>query len=62
MNSLSTERTRWEVNVQKLQKDSVNLLGDLVISAAFISYIGAFETSYREKLLALWIDMIENKK
>ena len=37
---LGGEKTRWTEVAKKLGKDYVNLTGDVLLSAAFIAYLG----------------------
>ena len=37
---LGGEKTRWTEVAEKLGKDYVNLTGDVLLSAAFIAYLG----------------------
>eukprot|EP00753_Platysulcus_tardus_P011840 PLAT3317.20.p2 GENE.PLAT3317.20~~PLAT3317.20.p2 ORF type:complete len:2180 (+),score=1477.97 PLAT3317.20:1402-7941(+) len=50
---LSSENERWAAEVEKLREDEVTLVGDVLLGAAFVSYIGAFDTGFRH---ALWVD------
>lgn len=54
VDGLSGERQRWIETVKRLDKEFGALLGDCLISTAFISYLGPFITSYRESLVKLW--------
>jgi len=48
--ALASENVRWSAGVQTL-RDSMDLLaGDVLISSAFVSYVGAFSNVYREML------------
>ncbi|KAA6419936.1 MAG: dynein heavy chain axonemal [Trebouxia sp. A1-2] len=51
---LGGEKTRWTEVAEKLGKDYINLTGDVLLSAAFIAYLGAFTGSYRERATSLW--------
>jgi uncharacterized membrane protein len=35
------------------------LVGDCLVSAAFLSYMGPFLSQYREEMLALWLEEID---
>lgn len=45
---LGGERASWTVKVKQLSTDLVNLLGDVLMSAGVITYMGPFIWSYRE--------------
>ena len=51
---LGGEKTRWEQTVKKLEVDFENIVGDVLVSAGTISYLGAFTNEYRQKLTANW--------
>ena len=56
---LSGERKRWEEQVAKLDIDMINLLGDILLSAGVVSYMGPFFGSYREATITTqWIPKI----
>ena len=50
INGLSSEKLRWGVEVEILRTNEANLVGNVLLSAAFVSYIGAFNAQYRLKL------------
>ena len=37
---LSSENTRWGLEVQRLEESKAAVFGDVLLSAAFVSYIG----------------------
>ena len=51
MNSLGNERHRWLKTSQRLLKEKESLLGDMLMSTAFVTYLGPFEGTYREKIV-----------
>jgi hypothetical protein len=60
MQSIGTEKDRWITTKQKLQNDKTTVLGDLVLSTCFITYLGLFEGVYRMELLhEVWRDIME---
>jgi dynein heavy chain len=50
-NALAAENERWGVNVVQMRIDKELLIGDVLISAAFISYIGPFTKPFRDKMV-----------
>lgn len=45
--------------MQALEKDMGYLVGDCLLAAAFLSYMGPFLSSYREELLSgIWIKQV----
>ena len=51
MNSLGNEKERWLKTSERLLREKRSLLGDMILSTAFIIYLGPFEGSYREKIV-----------
>lgn len=43
---------------QTLGEQLVNLIGDVLIAAACMAYLGAFTSSYREELTSLWTNQL----
>ena len=48
--SLATSKDRWAARKRQLEEAYENLVGDAVISSAFISYAGPFPSEYRDDL------------
>jgi dynein heavy chain len=48
---LSSEKVRWEIEIEKLRTMSQLLIGDAMLAAGFASYVGGFDAQNRE---ALW--------
>eukprot|EP00742_Colponemidia_sp_Colp-10_P004139 GILJ01004417.1.p1 GENE.GILJ01004417.1~~GILJ01004417.1.p1 ORF type:complete len:2854 (+),score=646.67 GILJ01004417.1:919-8562(+) len=47
---LADEFTRWGENVSTLKVDQTSVVGDALLSSAFVSYIGAFSAAFRSSL------------
>lgn len=63
MEKLGGEEKRWRDQVQKLGQDMMNLLGDVILSAGVVSYLGTFIGSYRDKIITNnWIPFINSKQ
>lgn len=58
---LADEGVRWKETVGTLQVEIENLVGNVFLSCACISYFGAFTGIYRKKLTDLWIQRCLNK-
>jgi len=56
---LGGEKIRWQATVEQLEKDTVNVVGDVVVAAGTIAYSGPFTPVYRADLLTDWIAMME---
>merc|ERR1719181_1485897 len=48
---LASENERWGVEIERLKGSGVNLVGDCMLAAGFVSYVGAFDNDNR---IALW--------
>lgn len=56
---LAGENARWKKLVEYLKKNKLSCIGDCMIAAAFVSYIGAFSARLRKYLwFDLWIKTI----
>lgn len=51
INGLSSEEVRWRRDLEELKVRRVKLLGDCVLGAAFLSYVGAFSWEYRKQMV-----------
>lgn len=51
VSALSSEKGRWRENILSLEKMIQNVVGDVLLSASFISYAGPFSKHYREILV-----------
>ena len=54
MRGLSDESVRWKDAVKILEVDLINLVGNILLAAGYISYVGPFTAKYRHDLLKLW--------
>ena len=50
VNGLASEKGRWALAVAKFKEQEKSLTGDVLLSAAFTSYVGCFTKRYREEL------------
>lgn len=56
---LGGERELWLKEAKKNENDIQNLLGDMLLSISFISYLGAFTGSYRQRIIKeFWIPKV----
>uniref|UniRef100_A0A8C6R755 Dynein axonemal heavy chain 2 n=1 Tax=Nannospalax galili TaxID=1026970 RepID=A0A8C6R755_NANGA len=59
VSGLAGEKARWEETVQGLDGDLGCLVGDCLLAAAFLSYMGPFLTNYRDEIVnQIWIKKI----
>ncbi|CAG8442752.1 1825_t:CDS:10 [Diversispora eburnea] len=54
LSSLSSEKERWESGSQAFETQMGTIVGDVLLSAAFLAYGGYFDQQYREMLLQKW--------
>ena len=52
---LADEHVRWQETVATLDEKILNLIGDVFISAACISYYGPFTGTYRSEMVSDWV-------
>lgn len=52
---------RWKATAQDILDHEVNLTGDIFLSAAFVSYLGAFTGPFRHSLLESWAVILRDK-
>ncbi|KAK7889071.1 hypothetical protein WMY93_024631 [Mugilogobius chulae] len=57
ISGLSSENERWTQDLEQLRQRRVRLLGDCLISAAFLSYEGAFNWDFRDEMVyQRWVE------
>lgn len=54
LDSLASERTRWEASSRTFDTEMSTIVGDCLISAAFLAYGGFFDQHYREVMWSEW--------
>ncbi|XP_076006843.1 dynein axonemal heavy chain 10 [Genypterus blacodes] len=61
ISGLGSENERWTLDLEELKQRRVRLLGDCLVSAAFLSYEGAFSWDFRNEMVyQLWVkDVLE---
>ncbi|KAK5608169.1 hypothetical protein CRENBAI_003200 [Crenichthys baileyi] len=60
---LESENVRWAHSVAQYHEQEETLCGDVLLTAAFISYAGSFSKKYRRELLDnLWMPFLRNQK
>eukprot|EP00742_Colponemidia_sp_Colp-10_P004283 GILJ01004568.1.p1 GENE.GILJ01004568.1~~GILJ01004568.1.p1 ORF type:complete len:2868 (+),score=508.60 GILJ01004568.1:1-8604(+) len=55
LSGLGSESLRWAESAETLEKDLVNLIGNMIVSAGCVAYVGPFTASYRAELTADWL-------
>src|SRR3989338_4607509 len=60
LQNLSHERRRWESESQNFRTQMATVVGDVLLSSAFLAYIGYFDEYFRHSvLIPKWIDKLE---
>lgn len=59
---LSEEKIRWTNAVDQLERQDFCLPGDILLSSAFISYLGPFKTDTRQNTLITWLNYIRENE
>lgn len=54
LESLSSEKTRWEMESRTFDTEMSTIVGDVLLSAAFLAYGGFFDQHYREVMWQEW--------
>ncbi|KAJ3180788.1 hypothetical protein HDU85_003867 [Gaertneriomyces sp. JEL0708] len=59
---LASENVRWNEAVKKFKEQEKTVAGDVLMSAAFVSYVGCFSKRYREELLTeYWFKYLKDE-
>jgi len=61
INLLVEEDASWSKALLNIQELSIKFVGDALLSAAFISYLGPFTEEYRGELVNAWIESMKDK-
>ncbi|RVE54307.1 hypothetical protein evm_001134 [Chilo suppressalis] len=60
LKSLVIERERWESSSETFRSQMSTIVGDVLLSAAFIAYGGYFDQHYRQNLFSTWTNHLAN--
>lgn len=55
LDSLSSERSRWEEGSKSFETQISTLVGDVLIAAAFLAYAGLFDQQFRKAMVEDWV-------
>lgn len=62
IDSLGEEQGRWKESAEGLAIDMVNLVGDMILSAGCIAYLGPFTSEYRHELQMKWVNSCKENR
>ncbi|KAK5121795.1 hypothetical protein LTR85_004670 [Meristemomyces frigidus] len=54
LNSLSSERGRWEESSKTFETQMETIIGDVFLAAAFLAYSGLYDQQYRRAMIEDW--------
>ncbi|KAK2746366.1 hypothetical protein FQN57_003248 [Myotisia sp. PD_48] len=55
LDSLSSERSRWEEGSKSFETQIATLVGDVLIAAAFLAYGGLYDQQFRKNMIDEWM-------
>lgn len=58
LDSLSSERSRWEEGSKSFETQISTLVGDVLIAAAFLAYGGLFDQQFRKAMIDDWVHQL----
>ncbi|KAF1335297.1 Dynein heavy chain, partial [Globisporangium splendens] len=53
---------RWQVSIAEKNDNLMNVVGDALVAAAFISYTGLFDSFYRVSLVDTWMNRVTQQR
>ncbi|XP_077870638.1 cytoplasmic dynein 1 heavy chain 1-like [Saccoglossus kowalevskii] len=59
LRSLSIERDRWELSSETFKNQMATIIGDVLLSSAFMSYAGYFDQQMRQNLFTSWCSHLQ---
>lgn len=58
LDSLSSERTRWEDGSKSFETQISTLVGDVLVAAAFLAYSGLYDQTFRKSMMEDWLHQL----
>ncbi|KAM4037486.1 dynein axonemal heavy chain 3-like [Anomaloglossus baeobatrachus] len=62
INGLGGEKQRWRGIAIQLEDTYQNIVGDMLLSAGIVAYLGPFTAEFRQDILKCWFNMCQDKK
>ncbi|KAI1007775.1 Dynein heavy chain, cytoplasmic [Podosphaera aphanis] len=59
LESLSSERTRWESSSKSFETQIGTLVGDVLVAAAFLAYSGLYDQQFRKNMMDDWLNQLQ---
>lgn len=60
LKSLVIERERWETTSETFRSQMSTIIGDVLLSSAFLAYAGYFDQHYRQNLFTTWCQHLQH--
>uniref|UniRef100_V9I7B7 Dynein heavy chain, cytoplasmic n=1 Tax=Apis cerana TaxID=7461 RepID=V9I7B7_APICE len=60
LKSLVIERERWEATSETFKSQMSTIIGDVLLSSAFLAYAGYFDQHYRQNLFSTWCQHLQH--
>ena len=58
LDSLSSERTRWEEGSKSFETEIGTIVGDVLVAAAFLAYSGLYDQQFRKAMTDDWLGQL----
>ncbi|KAH8681293.1 dynein heavy chain, N-terminal region 1-domain-containing protein [Xylariales sp. PMI_506] len=58
LDSLSSERTRWEEGSKSFETQIGTLVGDVLVASAFLAYSGLYDQVFRKAMMEDWLQQL----
>lgn len=58
LDSLSSERVRWEAGSKSFETQISTLVGDVLVAAAFLAYSGLYDQTFRKSMMDDWFHQL----
>ena len=59
LDSLSSERVRWEAGSKSFETQIGTLVGDVLVAAAFLAYSGLYDQQFRKNMMEDWLHQLQ---
>lgn len=59
LDSLSSERTRWDEASRSFETQIQTLVGDVIIASAFLAYGGLYDQQFRKNMIDDWLHQLQ---
>lgn len=58
-----SENVRWTQSIKTFEAQEITVCGDVLLTAAFVSYIGSFTKPYRQELMEhMWLPFLKSQE